>query len=74
MGFDEGKPFSSFPISTGSSSYYKDYYYQNSGQIIARVGGRWDYGSLGGPSCWALTYSSARAGLTVGARLLKKAS
>jgi hypothetical protein len=74
MGFDEGKPFASFPIATGSSSYYRDYYYQNSGQIIARVGGAWGGGSTGGPSYWLLSTSSAYANLSVGARLLKKAS
>jgi hypothetical protein len=74
MGFDADKPFASFAISTGSSSYYRDYYYQNSGQIIAHVGGYWGFGSFGGPSFWSLVSSSATAPLHIGARLLKKAS
>jgi len=72
MGLDNKNPFAEFPVEIGGSNYYADYYYQNSGQRIARVGGRWADGSFAGPSFWALANSSAAAGVAVGGRLVKK--
>lgn len=76
MGFDSHLPFAEFPVTLGggSTTYYADYYYQNTGQRIAHVGGYWFSGSTAGLSCWALSYSSAYASVTFGGRLLKKAS
>ena len=75
MGWDPHHPFAEFPVETGGSpsSYYADYYYQNTGQRIARVGGYWNNGSNAGLSYGYLTDSSAYAYVIVGGRLLKKA-
>ena len=50
MGFDSRYPFAEFPIEigAGASTYYADYYYQNTGQRIARVGGSWSHGAFAG--------------------------
>ena len=75
MGFDRSYPFASFPTDVGgsSSTYYSDYYYQTSGQRIARVGGRWSTGADGGLWYWSLSGASSAAGVDIGGRLLKKA-
>lgn len=74
MGYDEDYPFAEFPTTVNASlKYYKDYYYQATGQIIALFGGGWDDGSAAGLSCWALAYSSSFVYLALGGRLMKKA-
>ena len=73
MGLDNKNPFAEFPVEIGGSNYYADYYYQNSGQRIAHVGGGWVSGSSAGLSCWYLAFSSAYAVVSIGGRLLKKA-
>jgi len=74
MGFDPDHPYAEFPTVVGgsSSTYYSDYYYPNTGQRIARVGGTWPDGSLGGPSFWALYSSSSYAGVALGGRLVRR--
>lgn len=74
MGLDPARPFAQFPITLGggSTTYYADYYSQNSGQRIALVGGGWDYGAGAGWRCWNLSSSSGVALINVGGRLLKK--
>lgn len=74
MGHDTSLPFAEFPVRVGSSgdSGYKDYYYQSSGQRIARVGGSWGSGADAGPSFWSLGNSSGDAFVSFGGRLLKK--
>jgi hypothetical protein len=74
MGFDENLPFAEFPIdiSGGSTTYYSDYYYQATGQRIARFGGHWAGGASAGLFPWALNDASSRATVFVGGRLLKK--
>lgn len=76
MGFDESYPFAEFPIRVGgnSSSYYADNYYRNTGARVARVGGRWSYGSYAGLRFWSLASSSSFSAVNIGGRLLKKAS
>ena len=71
MGYDQLLPFCELPVDV-SANYYKDYYYQSSGQRVARVGGSWGYGSVAGPWCWDLYYSSSNALVYLGGRLLKK--
>lgn len=71
LGHDPQLPFVHFPVDV-SANYYKDYYYQSSGQKVALVGGRWNNGSGAGPWCWALDGSSSSAGVGIGGRLLKK--
>lgn len=76
LGLDEINPTVKLPIDAtagNSGAYYGDYYYQNSGPRIARVGGRWSYGSYVGLSYWTLSSSSSTASVSLGARLLKKA-
>jgi len=75
MGYDPAHPYAQLPITVGAigDSQYKDYYYQNTGQRIARVGGAWDDGSRAGLFYWRLSVSSAVADLLFGGRLLKKA-
>lgn len=75
MGYDSAHPYAQLPITVGASgdSQYKDYYYQNTGQMIALVGGNWFNGSAAGLFCWNLNDSSATASLNFGGRLLKKA-
>ena len=74
MGHDPKNPFAEFPVEVGagSSTYYSDYYYQNTGQRIAPVGGRWNSGSNAGLSYWYLYYTSSSASVYLGGRLLKK--
>ena len=73
MGYDPNSPFAEFPVAiSGSTTHYKDYYYQDSGQRIARFGGSWSYGAAAGLSFWYLTYSSSVARVSPGGRLLKK--
>jgi len=74
MGYDPKNPFAEFPVEVGagSSTYYSDYYYQNTGQRIARVGGNWAIGSNAGLSCWGLNSTSSDAYVPIGGRLLKK--
>jgi hypothetical protein len=71
MGYDPLLPFCEFPVDV-SANYYRDYYYQTSGQRVALVGGRWLGGSFAGPWSWVLDASSSLAGVTFGGRLLKK--
>ena len=74
-GFDKIYPFAELPKEVGgdSATYYSDYYYQSTGQRIARVGGDWSDGSYVGLSSWSLNYSSSSANASFGGRLLKKA-
>jgi hypothetical protein len=71
LGFDARYPFAQFPIDTsgGSSTYYADYYYQNSGDRTALVGGGWGNTSSAGPFYWVLGNSLAYAAVNIGARL-----
>lgn len=74
MGYDPNYPFSELPTvaSGASTTYYSDYYYQTTGQRIARFGGSWGNGAAAGLSCWPLDASSAYASVSIGGRLLKK--
>ena len=74
-GFDGAHPYAQLPTAVGAigDSQYKDYYYQSTGQRIARVGGYWYSGSEAGLFCWYLTYTSSLTRVDIGGRLLKKA-
>lgn len=73
LGFDARFPFAKFPISTisgvGDTTFYTDYYYQNTGDRTAFVGGGWGSASTGGPFCWDLGSGLGGASIDVGARL-----
>jgi hypothetical protein len=71
MGYDPLLPFCEFPVDV-SANYYRDYYYQTSGQRVALVGGYWYNGSSAGPWAWDLRYSSSGAVVYFGGRLVKK--
>jgi hypothetical protein len=75
MGHDPALPFAEFPktVGGGTTTFYSDYYYQNTGQRIALFGASWDNGATAGVSYWALFNSSGDASWTLGGRLLKKA-
>lgn len=75
MGLDASLPFAEFPTAVGGaeSTYYADYYYRNTGQRIARVGGYWTSAGGAGVSCWGLSSLSSATGSNIGGRLLKKA-
>ncbi len=74
MGFDPGNPYAQFPsnIGGGSTTYYSDYYYQDTGQRAALLGGYWIDGSSAGPFYWNLSGASSFASVRIGGRLLKK--
>ena len=74
MGYDPLNPFAQFPITLGggSTTFYADYYYQNSGQRIALIGGGWSHGSYSGLRYWALSFSASDASINFGGRLLQK--
>jgi hypothetical protein len=74
LGFDERFPFAKFPVSNtggtvGDSAFYCDYYYQNTGDRTAFVGGSWGNSSRGGPFSWGLNHSLGAAHINRGARL-----
>lgn len=70
MGYDKNRPFAQFPISVGSGKY-GDYYYQQTGNRIALLGGRWFDGANAGASDWALSSASSNTAFVIGSRLLK---
>lgn len=73
LGYDKENPL--FALTTevggGSSTYITDYYYQNSGNRIALVGGGYNGGSIAGLWYWAMSDASSHASYDIGARLLK---
>ena len=62
LGLDVDEPFFRFPteIGGGSSTYMCDYYYQNTGNRVALVGGGFYYGTNGG--LWYWGFGSASSG------------
>lgn len=74
MGRDPKNELVELPIAVGASdsTFYGDYYYQNTGQRIAIVGGTWDAGSAVGLVCWSLSVASSSSDVSVGGRLVKR--
>ena len=75
MGFDPLLPFAEITKTAAGASattFYSDYYYQSTGQRVARLGGYLYSGSNAGPSYWGLDSSSSHSYLNIGARLLRK--
>ena len=72
LGYDKNNPLIVLPIvANGSNStHIPDYYWQNSGNRIARVGGTWNYGSQTGLWCWSGSMASQETYGHSGARLL----
>ena len=75
MGYDYNHPAVALPVelNASASAGYCDYYYQNSGNRIALVGGAFYHGTYTGFFCWTLGDTSGNAHVSLGGRLLKKA-
>lgn len=75
MGWDANLPFVALPTAVGgnATTYYCDYYYRNSGQRAARLGGYWGDGVRAGVASWNLFNASSGADATLGGRLVRKA-
>lgn len=72
LGLDVDEPFFRFPtaIGGGTSTYMCDYYWQNTGNRVALVGGSFYGGAYGGLWFWGLDSTSSYASWTFGARVL----
>ena len=73
LGFDINHPLIQFPTEAGGNTNAGtcDYYYQEAGNRVARVGGGLNGGAYGGPWCWNLYSASSYATWYFGARVLK---
>jgi hypothetical protein len=71
LGYDANYPYAKFPISVQASSglFFRDYYYQTSGDRTVFVGGRWINGSGAGLFYWHLDSVLGVAYFVLGARL-----
>lgn len=72
LGLDVDEPFFRFPteIGGGTSTYMCDYYWQNTGNRVALVGGAFYYGAYDGLWSWRFYYASSSAAWGIGARVL----
>lgn len=70
MGYDANNQIIGLPVATGTSTY-ADYYWQNTGNRIAIVGGNWHDGASSGLFYWSLYYDSSSTLTFIGSRLLK---
>lgn len=72
LGLDVDEPFFRFPteVGGGTSTYMCDYYWQNTGNRVARVGGAFDSGASAGLWYWALSTASSNAAWGIGCRVL----
>lgn len=72
LGLDVDEPFFRFPteIGGGTSTYMCDYYWQNTGNRVAHVGGNFYNGAGDGLWYWALNYTSSNANWYIGCRVL----
>ena len=73
LGYDANYPYAKLPISVQASSglFFRDYYYQNSGDRTVHVGGPWhgSSGSAAGLFFWFLDSALGGTNFFVGARL-----
>jgi len=72
LGLDVDEPFFRFPTEVGgsTSTYMADYYYQNTGNRVARVGGSFNNGAYDGLWYWDFGSGSSYAGWYIGCRVL----
>ena len=72
LGLDVDEPFFRFPteVGGGTSTYMCDYYWQNTGNRVARVGGYFNGGADDGLWSWALSNTSSGANWSIGCRVL----
>lgn len=73
LGYDENNPEIALPIEANGSSATGtcDYYWCNTGNKIAFVGGYFNHGAGGGFFSWSLNHASSGSSWYYGARLLK---
>lgn len=73
LGFDANNPLIRFPTEVGGASgtYMTDYYYANTGDKVARVGGNLFHGLKAGLWYWRLSSASSTSYWDVGTRVLK---
>ncbi len=73
LGYDPNNSLISLPVETNGSenTYITDYYYSDSGNRIALVGGNFTYAFRAGWWTWAFNNSSSNVTAVHGARLLK---
>ena len=73
LGFDINDPLVRFPteVGGGTNTYMSDYYYKNTGNRVARVGGTLSGGAYDGAWSWLLYSTSSTAYWGIGARVLK---
>jgi len=69
MGYDSNNPMVALPVVVGTS-VYGDYYWQNTGNRIARVGGFWAVGAFDGLFSWNLSDDSGNSVASIGSRLI----
>jgi hypothetical protein len=71
LGWDERYPFARLPkeVGGGSSTYYADNYYQNSGDRVLLVGGFWADSSNAGLTVWYAAYTLSNTNYSIGFRL-----
>ena len=75
VGFDEANPHINLPTTSsggGTTIYYCDHYWQNTGNRAPFVGGRWSDGAFCGLFAWYCYYAWSYAGALIGARLSYK--
>ena len=72
LGFDENEPFFRFPTEIGgaTNTYMSDYYYQNTGNRVALVGGGFVSGADDGLWYWYFGHGSSFAYWSFGCRVL----
>ena len=72
LGFDPDEPLARFPVEIGGSSSAGtgDYYYQNTGTLLARVGGYFGSGANDGFWYWNLNSDFSLSSVSAGCRLL----
>lgn len=72
LGLDVDEPFFRFPteIGGGTSTYMCDYYWQNTGNRVAHVGGNFHNGANDGLWSWNFNSTSSSAIWSIGARVL----
>ena len=72
LGFDLEEPLFRFPtaVGGGSDKFTGDYYYQNTGNRVARVGGYFNDGASAGLWFWSFYVDSSTAPWSIGARVL----
>lgn len=73
LGFDINHPLMQLPTELGGSTTTgtSDYYYQEAGNRVARVGGYLSHGGVAGLWFWVLNIASSYSYWTCGARVLK---